>query len=171
MAGYVIHLAVAEQYINKHKKDIESYEEFINGVIFPDDVSDKSTTHYGPKSSKVNLKDFFDNNELDNSFIKGYCLHLITDYLFYNKFLEFFSKEIYNDYDILNKKLIERYNVKIPHKIKDRVYYHEGKLKILDYDKIIDFIEKASEYRIEDVREEVLNNNKYWLTFKNLHKE
>lgn len=41
MAGYVIHLAVAEEYIRKHKNENNNYEEFIAGVIFPDSVKDK----------------------------------------------------------------------------------------------------------------------------------
>ena len=30
MAGYVIHLAVAEEYLKKHKERQEEYNEFIN---------------------------------------------------------------------------------------------------------------------------------------------
>ena len=41
MAGYVIHLAVAEAYKDKHINDIKNYEDFIKGVILPDSVSDK----------------------------------------------------------------------------------------------------------------------------------
>ena len=58
MAGYVIHLAVAEAYKSKHPDDIENYDDFIQGIIFPDSVYDKSITHYGEKSSKVNLREF-----------------------------------------------------------------------------------------------------------------
>lgn len=58
MAGYVIHLAVGEEYIRKHPNEINNYEEFIEGVIYPDSVTDKSLTHYGLKSSQVNLKRF-----------------------------------------------------------------------------------------------------------------
>ena len=58
MAGYVIHLAVAETYKKNYPEDIENYEEFIKGVISPDSVKDKAITHYGIKSSKVNLKSY-----------------------------------------------------------------------------------------------------------------
>ena len=44
MPGYVIHLAVAEEYLKKHKERQEEYNEFINGVIFPDSIKDKLTT-------------------------------------------------------------------------------------------------------------------------------
>lgn len=171
MAGYVIHLAVAEQYFKKHPEDIDSYDEFIKGTIFPDNVSDKSITHYGPKSSKVNLKSFFENNELTNSYIKGYCLHLVTDYLFYNIFLDNFSKDIYNDYDILNRDLIEKFNLKIPEVVKNKIFYKKGNTKLLEKNSVIKFIKEISEYKLNDIRIEVLNNNEYWLTFKNLNRE
>ena len=115
MAGYVIHLAVGEEYIRKHPNEINNYEDFIEGVIYPDSVTDKSLTHYGPTSSQVNLKRFFEDKDINTDFNKGYCIHLITDYLFYNKFLTIFSSNyIYNDYDILNKELKRKFEVKIP---------------------------------------------------------
>ena len=171
MAGYVIHLAVAELYIKKHPEDIKSYKEFIKGVIAPDDVLDKSITHYGPKSSKVNLKAYLKENDIRSSYAKGYFLHLVTDYIFYNKFIEYFSNDIYNDYDILNKKIIEKFNVKIPDNIKNKVFYKEGKTIILKIDKTVEFIENITNYRLEDIKKQVLDNDKYWLTFRDLHKK
>jgi len=170
MAGYVIHLAVAETYTKKHPEDISDYNEFIEGVLFPDGVSDKSITHYGEKSSKTNLKWFLEENKIDDDFNKGYFLHLVTDYIFYNKLLECFSKDIYNDYDILNKELQEKFNVKIPEKIKERVFYKEGKTKILELDNIIKFIEEVSDYKLSDIKERVINNDKYWLELRNLRR-
>ena len=121
MPGYVIHLSIAEEYLKKHDKK-ENYSEFIEGVIFPDSVTDKSLTHYGKGSSESNLVEFLNNNLISNSFYRGYFLHLLTDYLFYNKCIPFFSKDIYNDYDILNKELIKKYDVKLPNKVKNKVY-------------------------------------------------
>ena len=132
MAGYVIHLAVAEAYIKKHPQDIQDYNNFIKGVIAPDNVSDKSITHYGEKSSKANLKNFLEKNKINDDYYKGYFLHLVTDYLFYNKFLEYFSKDIYNDYDILNKSLQQVFNVTIPKSVQNKVFYKDGLTKILN---------------------------------------
>ena len=73
MPGYVIHLSVAEEYLKKHDKN-ENYLEFIEGVIFPDSVTDKSLTHYGPSSSQVNLYNFLKEHELNDSFTRGYFL-------------------------------------------------------------------------------------------------
>lgn len=170
MAGYVIHLAVAEEYIRKHPEDVKNHNNFIEGVIFPDNVVDKSITHYGEKSSRVNLKRFLEENEKKDDYNKGYFLHLVTDYIFYNKLLEYFSKDIYNDYDILNKKLQERFCVKLPENIKQKVFYKEGKTKILELESVIKFIEKISDYDLKEIKESILKNDKYWLEFRNLSK-
>lgn len=170
MAGYVIHLAVAEEYKKNYPEDIENFDEFIEGIIYPDSVVDKSITHYGVKSSKVNLKSYLEQNNIDSSYNKGYFLHLVTDYLFYNKFLDYFSKDIYNDYDILNKQLIELFNVTIPNSVQDKVFYKEGKTKLLELNDTIEFIKNTSKIRLKDVQTQVLNNDSYWLTFKDLHK-
>ena len=168
MAGYVIHLAVAESYIKKHEGDIKDYNRFIEGVIFPDSVSDKSITHYGDKSSKTDLKAFLEDNKIDNDYNKGYFLHLVTDYIFYNKLLKYFSKDIYNDYDILNEKLQKKFNVTLPENIKDRVFYKEGKTKVLKLENIIKFIEDVSDYKLDEIKERILDNDNYWLEIKEL---
>ena len=166
MAGYVIHLAVAESYIKKHEDDIKDYNRFIEGVIFPDSVSDKSITHYGQKSSKTDLKAFLEDNKIDNDYNKGYFLHLVTDYIFYNKLLKYFSKDIYNDYDILNEKLQKKFNVTLPENIKDKVFYKEGKTKVLKLENIIKFIEDVSDYKLDEIKERILDNDNYWLEIK-----
>lgn len=168
MAGYVIHLAVAESYIKKHEDDIKDYNRFIEGVIFPDSVSDKSITHYGEKSSKTDLKAFLEDNKIDNDYNKGYFLHLVTDYIFYNKLLKYFSKDIYNDYDILNEKLQKKFNVTLPENIKDKVFYKEGKTKVLKLENIIKLIEDVSDYKLDEIKERILDNDNYWLEIKEL---
>lgn len=171
MAGYVIHLAVAEVYKRKHPEDIKKYDKFIEGVIFPDSVSDKSITHYGEKSSKVNLKSFLEENEINDDYSKGYFLHLVTDYIFYNKLLECFSKDIYNDYDVLNKRLQEKFEVKIPENIKKDVFYKEGEeTKILNLEKVIKFIEEVSDYKLDEIKEKVLKHEEYWFEFRQLRR-
>ena len=158
MAGYVIHLAVAQEYLKKHKDVKEDYDEFIKGVIYPDSVTDKSLTHYGIKSSKVILKDFLQDNEINNSYMRGYFLHLITDYLFYNKYLEKFTKDIYNDYDILNKRLIEKYNVVLPENIQNNVFYEDGETKILTMELAIKIIDEISDLNLNAVEKEIRKN-------------
>lgn len=169
MAGYVIHLAVGEEYIRKHPNEINNYEDFIEGVIYPDSVTDKSLTHYGPKSSQVNLKNFFADKDINTDFNKGYCIHLITDYLFYNKFLTVFSSNyIYNDYDILNKELESKFKVKIPQKVEDKVFYTEGETRILNLKDTIKFIEETSSNNINDIKKAVFSGDKDWLEIRPL---
>ena len=165
MAGYVIHLAVAEEYLKKHNNIKEDYNEFIKGVIYPDSVTDKSLTHYGIKSSKVILRDFLQENEIKNSYMRGYFLHLVTDYLFYNKYLEKFSKDIYNDYDILNKDLIEKYNIKLPKEIIDSVFYKKGQTKILSMELAIKVIDEISDLDLNVIEKEIRENpnDEKWL--------
>ena len=153
-----------------HPEEIKDHNKFIEGVIPPDGVTDKSITHYGPKSSKVNLKLFLESNEINDDFNKGYFLHLVTDYLFYNRFLDYFSKDIYNDYDILNKTLEEKYNVKIPEEVKNKVFYKTGETKILNLESVIEFIEKTSEYKLEYIKQRVMENDINWLQLKDLRK-
>lgn len=171
MAGYVIHLAVGEEYLRNFPNEIINYKEFIDGIIYPDSVTDKSLTHYGPKSSQVHLDQFFKDKDLDTDFNKGYFIHLVTDYLFYNKFLTVFSKKyMYNDYDILNKSLEDRFKVKIPDKIKNSVFYNNGETKILNLDDTIKFIKETASYDINFIKTEVLKGNKDWLTIRPLIK-
>jgi len=172
MPGYVIHLSIAEEYLKKHDKK-ENYSEFIEGVIFPDSVTDKFLTHYGKGSSESNLVEFLNNNLISNSFYRGYFLHLLTDYLFYNKCIPFFSKDIYNDYDILNKELIKKYDVKLPNKVKNKVFFKDDsydKLRILSWDMINAFIREVSSFDIDKISIDVKNNPNNWNNFTILKK-
>lgn len=168
MPGYVIHLAVAEEYLKKHKERQEEYDEFIKGVIFPDSIKDKLITHYGEKSSVSNLYEFLKANEIETSFKRGYFLHLLTDYLFYNKYIDRMSKDMYNDYDILNEILIEKYNVKLPECIKDSVFFKEGKLVILSLELITKMIDDISNMDLDEIEQEVYENPKKWTTMREL---
>lgn len=170
MAGYVIHLAVAEEYLRNHKDIKEEYNEFIEGVIYPDSVKDKSETHYGKLSALSNLYEFLNDKKLDNSFNRGYFLHLLTDYLFYNHYISYTSKDIYNDYDILNKRLIEKYKVKIPDKIKDKIFFKEGVLKILSLEVVEKVIEDVSKLDIDTISEEVKKDPENWTKMRELNR-
>ena len=167
MASYVIHLAVGEEYIRNHPNEIKNYNDFVEGIIYPDSVTDKSLTHYGPNSSSVNLKKFFEERDINDDFNKGYFLHLVTDYLFYNKLIKVFSKEyMYNDYDILNKDLEEIFKIKIPEKIKKYTFTKKGKTKILNLEDTVEFIKSTAKNDLNDIKKAVLNNDKNWLELR-----
>lgn len=169
MPGYVIHLAVAEEYLRKHKEKNENYNDFIEGVIFPDSVKDKSITHYGKRSSNANLFKFLQDKKIYTSFNRGYFLHLLTDYLFYNKYIDSFSKELYNDYDRLNEKLINEYNVKLPEKIKEFVFYkNEGECKILKLEIVKQLIDDISELDLDEIEKDVIASPDEWTKIRPL---
>lgn len=139
MPGYVIHLAVAKVYEKKYGiKDIKKFEQ---GVIAPDQNNNKLISHYAPDSSNPGLEKCLSQKGIEDEFDEGYFLHLVTDYLFYNKFLEKFDNRIYDDYDKLNSSLIKRYNIVLPPEIVDVVKKKEGEPVILDENELCRFID------------------------------
>ena len=172
MAGFAIHLAVGEQYIKKHKDEIKNEKEFIKGIVAPDlnekmtDIEkNKSKSHYGEwkkYNSTTNIEQFLIDKEVNirEDYWKGYFLHLLTDYYFYN--IDFLkeSKEIekaedsfYYDYDCLNQNLIEKYKInnRINQVLIVKKYMNMilGNPEYLDINKVIGFIEKLSDFDIE----------------------
>lgn len=165
MPGYVIHLSIANKYLEKN--NTENRNEFFKGVIAPDLTDNKLITHYGNGSSETNLQLYLSENKIETSYNKGFFLHLITDYLFYNRFLKKFTKDIYNDYDILNAYLIQKYNVILPDIVKKYVFFKEGKLTILDKESVIDFIDSFANLNLLEVEKEVKSDipKGKWNTF------
>lgn len=170
MPGYVIHLAIAEMYLKKHNDKKEDYNEFIEGVIYPDSTKIKSETHYGDKSSESNLYEFLKEHELKNSFEKGYFLHLLTDYLFYNRYIDTISEKIYNDYDVLNDLLIEKYKVVLPEKVKNQVFSKNGELYILSMEILDRLIDDISNMDLDKVSEEVKKDPVEWTRMRKLRR-
>lgn len=158
MPGFIIHLATANEYVKKHKNQIENKQDFIRGCIYPDLTTKegKKQTHFGKSSAEPELRTFLENISIDTDFNKGYFLHLITDYIFYNKILQYTSKDIYNDYDILNRYLLEKYNIEIVEEIKDKVFFKEGKLKILNKELVEKTIDEASKCDLKTIENEII---------------
>ena len=171
MAGYVIHVAIAKEYLRKHKNIEENEQDFINGTIVPDLTDDKSKTHYGEASSETDLNYYLSENVVDNSFQKGYFLHLLVDRLFYNYYFDIkkirkemnikISDYIYDDYDKLNKDLIEKYNVVLSLELQKFTNIKEGKTKILDLNIIEKMIDEISDLDLSIVINE-LKQYKYF---------
>ena len=131
MPGYMIHLAVGKVYEQNNRiKDIKAFE---SGIIMPDLLPDKSKSHYGKHSSRPDLNSYIaeTNGNLD-SYQEGYFLHLVTDYLFYNKFLQEWNPDIYEDYDRLNSRIMQKYGISIPEEIKQIVKFKSGNLSLLN---------------------------------------
>jgi hypothetical protein len=169
MPGFTIHIAIAKQYVKKHKNEIINEEDFIKGAIAPDmnekldgPAEDKSKTHYGQwgkyeVTTYINefLKD--SNVNMEQDYWKGYFLHLLADHCFYNKyFKEEHQKMIknkdrfYYDYDCLNKSLIQKYEIEVVDNIKKYMNMYNDKPKYLVEAKVIDFIDEISNMNIQE---------------------
>lgn len=167
MPGYIIHISIAQEYLKKHKKSFS--EAFLLGSIEPDFTTDKSITHYGKSPAYTNLKEYLQQNRVDTDFKKGYFLHLVTDYLFYNYYLEKIEKpQIYDDYDFTNKVLIEKYKIVLPDKIKDKVFFKTGTPKLLTLPLIYKIIDDISNLDLEEIQKEVFENSSKWNFYKNI---
>ena len=161
MPGYVIHLAVAKEYLRNFR--VRDEEEFLKGTIDPDYLSngDKSKTHCSPKGgAETNLKQFLEENKINSSYMEGFFLHLVVDYLFYNQYFTNCTKEIYNDYDILNDELIEKYNITMPEEVKKFINPQKGELKILERDKLDKMISEISKKSVKDYVKEAKKTEK-----------
>lgn len=176
MPGYIIHLAAATEYMRKHKNEIKNKTEFFQGVISPDLTTkeNKKNTHYGNNSAEIFLRKFLTEISIETDYEKGYFLHLITDYIFYNKLLVYTSKEIYNDYDILNEYLLSKYQITIPtevhEKIKDNIFYKSGDLKIITKELVEEAIELSSRESLDEIKKEIMKSkySEKWETIKPL---
>ena len=167
MPGYVIHLAIAQAYLRKHNK--KKSEDFILGSIEPDFTTDKTKTHYGKSPAYTNLKEYLENNKIDDDFKQGYFLHLVTDYLFYNYYLNEIRKpQIYEDYDVTNKTLIEKYKIDLPEKVKDKIFFKNGNPEILTVKLACKVIDEVSEYTLEEIAKEVIEGSDRWNYYKRL---
>ena len=170
MAGYVIHLIIADEYLRKTDEVIKNKDEFIKGVIYPDSVKIKGETHYSPYySSDVNLYDFVKDNfyKLDQDFYKGYFLHLLTDFLFYKKHFVLpkagiATEIIHNDYDILNNELLEKYKIDIPEELMKFCNKKEGNPVYVKRENIYTCIDDCSSYRLYDLAEEILKEKDFY---------
>lgn len=161
MPGFVIHLAVANEYIRKHPNEIKQEDSFLKGVIAPDFTDDKSKTHYAKDSINTNLRLYLESNTINSDYDKGFFLHLITDCVFYQKYFKNLTTSLYDDYDMLNKTIIEKYNVKVLKEIEEYAKYKQGEPQILKKDIIYKFIEEVSSFDIKDIRNKVKKNKKF----------
>jgi len=152
MPGYVIHLAVAKEYLKNNK--IQNENEFFRGVISPDMLKTVES-HYGIKENKLDVNKLKSNIDFKSSYGKGYYLHLITDYIFYFKFIPNATTQLYADYDILNEYLVKKYKVSIPTELVDIVQFKIGTPKLINESSISEFIDMVSNINLEQYFEHI----------------
>ena len=129
----MIHLVIADKYCKLN--NIEDSFGFISGSIAPDILNNKDSSHYveglsEPKTyidailGRVGLVKFCRVNAFDGDYVKGYFMHLLTDYIFYEQYLTKLKKYklleigdynyvrniIYDEFDRLNDYLTTKYS-------------------------------------------------------------
>ena len=191
MPCLAIHLAIAKKYLENHPD--ENREDFILGTIAPDinmpNISeyingvtdDKNSHHFGLNyqtedlieymQKKVDFSLFFQNNDINTTFLRAYFLHLLSDYRFFGEYITderlmglSFREAVrigFNDYDLITPILISRYNLEIPEQIKDIVSRKgEGTLQLLDEDLVYRFIDEMAEVNLDEEKSKLTNNIK-----------
>ena len=179
MASFSMHLAIAKLYLQKHPEENE--EEFIEGSIAPDITKDKSTTHYGKDAAWSNPTKYLQDNtrSIENSYKRGYFLHLITDFLFYHKLVDIeeiadrsikdesikneWIKNQRNDFSVLEGEIEDRYEIndyidKLPENIKKVMTRIEGELKVFERESLFNFLEDMAQIDLDKMAEELLKN-------------
>ena len=193
MASINIHLAIAKKYAEKNH-NIKNLEEFYIGAVAPDIADNTDISHFSNNMncSKNNIIDFFhkkvmlnkylEKNEIINDYDKGYFLHLVTDYLFFNYFFaknylinttyQEFYINLYYSYDLIENYLKQKYNISylsLPKEIKQKVINiikrdknekncKENKIgnNILPIDKIDKFINFVSDIDLEKYKDKII---------------
>lgn len=185
MPGFNIHLSVAKRYAEKHN-EIKNLDDFYKGTLAPDLVENKKVSHYTTLQdknnlvkhleNKVNLEDYLKTSSFKSDYEKGVFLHLITDYLFFNKFFEKeylknisfneFWNDLYYSYDETNEYLVEKYGVdykSISSKVTDNVNKNKSSRNlstsnknILDISKLDRFIEEVSDISLKEYENKIL---------------
>lgn len=192
MPGFNIHLAIGKRYIEKqkNKKDvIKNENSFYNGLVAPDLVTDKKISHYTTETNKNNLEKYLlgkvrldlylKDNKVETDFEKGVFLHLLTDYLFFNKFFEKefiknidyqdFVRDLYYSYEMTNEYLNKKYNIDFSifgDRLEKNIRKNKKEKELEDSDlkekKLIfsekdldEFIEKISSINIKELENEI----------------
>lgn len=129
MACATIHLAIAKEYLKKHKE--LDYKKIISGTLYPDGVEDSDGAHFTDMSrgsdnlshvrGKVDLYAFLKEHPSLDDFGLAWFLHLVTDYLFFeecfseeyllSRTYDEFRDELYFAYTHINLYLSEKYHI------------------------------------------------------------
>ncbi len=146
MANLTVHIAVAQEWAKRHK--VQDLDDFIWGAVAPDVLSweknNSYVTHYGDKvdestplkdnlGNKTHLEKYLACNTIITDYDKGYFLHLVTDLLYYNDFINF--DVLQNYYDTHDRKI-------------KGCFYH-------DYDCTLEFVTKTFKVNYKNKHSEV----------------
>ena len=165
MAGYMIHIACANDFYNKNKDKIKDYDNFIEGVIAPDYIKAVYKTDY-TKTHKYDLSKPL--SEMTD-YELGYFYHLLTDKYFYKVFDR--EEPMYNEYDRTNLYMKEKYNVSLPSKIEDCVKYIDSAPEYLTFERLDNFVKELNERDLAKEFEVMQNSPEYNSSYENIENE
>ena len=165
MASIYMHLFIAQEYLKKNNNK-ENENEFIGGNIAPDLVDDKPKSHYGSTTAKPNLRVFLKNNNVNNSYYRGYFLHLLTDYLFYNYLIDIdkvveqigveeWKRKLYKDYNSINSKIAKKINIETPEEIKKYVVSEDEATELFQEQDLFDFLINIASINIDEMIKQI----------------
>ena len=183
MASLILHEIIGELYCEKN--NIPDKEDFLSGNIAPDILpTDKEANHYTSKKSfttyldaikgRVNLSNFCRVDNINTSYKKGYFLHLVTDYIFYErliinneKFADFInspyphsSQKMYKDYERVAYFVCNNYpNIDISKLPSFATPILEEPMTLFTNEEISNLIEICSNIDIDKLYKEISNNN------------
>ena len=191
MASLVTHLVIGQEHL-KQFKEYDSID-FLKGTLDPDYLhiayeQDKAKLHYGlPHNenltqqqnfkNKTFLEKFLKENKIDTSYKRGYFLHLIADYYFYNelvkidrvnKFSDKVSKKVlFDDHEKVQGFLIKKYSPMFELNLESVQFIKEnyseirekGKPTLFDLQDFENYIEFCSKIDLDDFARKILIKN------------
>ena len=169
MPGVIVHIIIADKYLEKNKDKKINRQEFIKGAIAPDlnenldgvlKRKEKDISHYneGPSGdADINFKRFFNDVDITKDYWKGYFMHLLVDYYFYNyDFKEEYreakrkSDTLHDDWDAINKVIVPKYKIEHINSFIDKfMQIKDIEGKYFNAEQIIEFIEKMKDLDLE----------------------
>ena len=163
-------------------------EEFFKGNLLPDLYDDKNKSHYKIQGNIYlipNVDYVKKNLDFKNTINLGILTHLLLDKYYFEDYLPNKynyniidnDKSIYNDYDILNKEIVEYFKLdtdylkkilkdyvqdinkeKLDFNIKCLNIKKEGTTKYLEKNDFLNFLENISKKITKDIREVIKTN-------------
>ena len=186
MASVGVHLVIGKEFLKRNK--IKREKDFLRGCVAPDIARDRTKAHFSNKRiassytdaiiNKVDLKKFVSSHTLESDYFKGYFLHLLTDYIFYKKYLLNWDRYkkienklsyieikniIYLDYNKINSWLYSNYDISATELPEIANGIHDGKCDVLTTGLIKKVIKECSMCDLNKIYDEIKNNSSCWI--------
>ena len=175
MGSIVMHLAVGKKIQEKYNFS----KDFLVGAVAPDILKFKygrDETHYINNYDNYELDRYINENKKRNDYFYGYLTHLITDYIWFDKYMkkfedEFskkyskscdedkFREEIYSDYNMTNSATITCFDIDI-RKINEYThkYFKDEELDLIIDNLIKEYFYDETDSKLNYLSIELINN-------------